>query len=78
MRNPLVTLSRRYSLLGMVTELRGWTNWISNAESACQPQPPLQWVAGALTPGVEHSVRITTYLHLASRLRMSGAIRPPL
>ena len=76
MRNPLITLSSsRYSLVGMLIGLQGWTNRISNAELTCHPHPPIQWVAGALTLGVKHSVRITTYLHLASRLRISGAKR---
>jgi len=41
-------------------------------------QPPLQWVMGALTPGVKRpGCETDHHLHLGSRLRMGGAI-PPL
>jgi len=41
-------------------------------------QPPIQWVIGALSPGLKQSgVNLTTDLHLVSRLRTSGATPPP-
>jgi len=37
--------------------------------------PPIQWVPGALTPGVKRpGMKLTTHLHLVPRLRMRGAI----
>jgi len=44
----------------------------------CPKQPPIQWVIGALSPGLKQSgVNLTTDLHLASRLRTTGATPPP-
>jgi len=43
----------------------------------CLIQPPIQWVIGALSPGLKQSgVNLTTDLHLVSRLRTSGATPP--
>jgi hypothetical protein len=40
-------------------------------------QPPIQWVAGVLSLGVERPAReLTTHLHLVPRSRMHGAIPP--
>jgi hypothetical protein len=40
-------------------------------------KPPIQWVPGVLSPGVGRSVKLTTHLHPAPRLRMREDI-PPL
>jgi hypothetical protein len=44
----------------------------------CPLQPPIQWVKGALSPGLKESgVNLTTDLHLVSRVRTSAATPPP-
>jgi hypothetical protein len=41
-------------------------------------QPPIQWVRGALSPGVKRAgAKLTIYFHLVKWLRIRGAI-PPL
>jgi len=40
-------------------------------------QPPIQWLPGAITPGVKHPGRETGHsLHPLRRLRVHGAITP--
>jgi hypothetical protein len=41
--------------------------------SGAHPQPPIQWLPGALSSGV----KLTTHLHPVPRFRIHGAIPPP-
>jgi hypothetical protein len=39
-------------------------------------EPPIQWVPGALSPGVKRPGRLTTHLQLVPRSRKCGSIHP--
>jgi hypothetical protein len=40
-------------------------------------QPPIQWIPGALSPGVKRrGVKLTTHLQLVLRSKIRGSIRP--
>jgi hypothetical protein len=54
-----------------------WCSVKSTETTASTPllgfnQPPIQWISGAFSAGV----KLTIYLHLEPRVRMSGAILP--
>jgi hypothetical protein len=64
----------------------GWTTGVRFRARAMQgyffcatmpTQPPIQWVPGAISPGVgSRGVKLTTHLHLVPRLRMRRAMPP--
>jgi len=53
------------------------TTFIYGRPALGSTHPPIQWVSGALSPGVKWSGRETDHSHVVPRLMMRGAI-PPL